>query len=56
MIDKWAKLLNIRKTTVHQAQRQGVSSDHINGTKGRQEKGTMIRSGGGHDVSAKAVL
>ena len=41
------------ETAVHQ--RQGVSSDHINGTKGRQERGTMICSGGDPDVSAKAV-
>jgi len=33
----------------------GVSSDHVNGTKGRQERGTMIRSGGDPDVSAKAA-
>ncbi|TFH42478.1 MAG: hypothetical protein E4G94_06230 [ANME-2 cluster archaeon] len=41
--------------SVHQTERQGVSYDHVNGTKGRQEKDTMIRSGGDPDVSAKAA-
>ncbi|MDF1558312.1 MAG: hypothetical protein P1P80_09090 [ANME-2 cluster archaeon] len=39
LIDKWTRLLNIQKTSVHQAQRQGVSSDHVNGIAG---------GGGGH--------
>ena len=43
------------ETSVHQAQRQGVSSDHVNGTKGREERYTMICSGGDPDVSAKAA-
>jgi len=53
MIDKWAA--EYPETSVHQAQRQGVSSDHVNGTKGRQERGIMICSGGDPDVSAKAA-
>ena len=40
---------------VHQAQRQGVSSDQFNWTKGMRERGTMIRSGSDPDVSAKAA-
>jgi hypothetical protein len=44
MIDKWAA--EHPETAVHQAERQGVSSDHVNGTKGRQERDTMICSGG----------
>jgi hypothetical protein len=31
MIDKWARLLNIQR---HQAERQGIPSDHVNGTEG----------------------
>jgi integrase len=34
MIDKWARLLNIRKTSVHQAQRPGVPSDLVDGSEG----------------------
>lgn len=30
MIDKWGRLLNIWKTLVQQAQREGVSHDHVN--------------------------
>jgi hypothetical protein len=37
MIDKWAA--EHPEIAVHQAQREGVSSDHVNGTKGRQERG-----------------
>jgi hypothetical protein len=35
MVDTWSSLLNIRKTSVHQAQRQGISSNQVNGTEGR---------------------
>jgi hypothetical protein len=44
MIDKWAA--EHPETAVHQALWQGIPSDHVNGTKGRQERGTMICSGG----------
>jgi len=43
------------EAAIHQTERQGVPSDHINGTKGRQERGTMICSGGDPYVSAKAA-
>ncbi|TFH42092.1 MAG: hypothetical protein E4G94_06855 [ANME-2 cluster archaeon] len=43
------------ETAVHQAERQGVLSNHVNGTKGRQERGTLICSGGDPDASAKAA-
>lgn len=46
MIDKWGRLLNIWKTSLHQAQREGISHDHVNEIAGG---GKMIRS----DVSAK---
>jgi hypothetical protein len=53
MIDKWAA--EHPEPAVHQAQRQGIPSDHVNGTKMRQERGTMICSGGDPEVSAKAA-
>jgi len=44
------------EAAIHQTERQRIPSDHINGTKGRQERGsTMICSGGDPDVSAKAA-
>jgi hypothetical protein len=43
MIDKWAA--EHPETTGHQAERQGVSSEHVNGTKGRQEKGRLVMCG-----------
>ena len=38
------------ETSIHQAQRQGISSEHVNGTK--RERGTTILMA---DVSAKAA-
>jgi hypothetical protein len=34
MINKWARLLKYLETSVHQVQRQGISSDHVDGTAG----------------------
>jgi len=42
-------------TAVHQTERQGISSDYVNGTKGRLERGTMICSGGDPDVSGCVI-
>jgi hypothetical protein len=41
------------ETSVHQTQRQGVSSDYINGTEGGRS--TKICGGGDPDVSARAA-
>jgi hypothetical protein len=48
MIDKWAA--EHPETSVHQAERQGIPSDHINGTEGKRH-----HDGGDSDVSAKAA-
>gem|GEM_PF-4137167 len=44
LIDKW--VAEHPDTAVHQTERQGISSDQVNGTNGRLERGTMICSGG----------